>query len=135
MHIGLPWGIDRVKRVPVDRFREVAIGFIPADVDDRDKEIPSGQLLTGDHNLINVHVVVQYAVNPDHVEQFAQYGDLADGLVARAAETVVAEWVAGRRVDEVLLRRQCLAAGGAGQGNSEAGSIPMVWESVLGKPA
>jgi modulator of FtsH protease HflK len=38
------------------------------------------------------------------VGRFALQADRVDGLVARTAESVLAEWVAGRTVDEVLLR-------------------------------
>jgi membrane protease subunit HflK len=104
LHVGMPWGIDRVKRVSVDRFREIAIGFTARDSDELDLEIPPGQLLTGDHNLVNIQVVLQYAVDEKEVERFVLYGNEADSLVSRAAETVLAEWVASRGVDEVLLR-------------------------------
>jgi membrane protease subunit HflK len=104
LYIGWPWGIDRVERVAVDRVRQVAIGFSESESDDLGLAIPPGQLLTGDHNLINVQVVVRFAVDETQVEQFMLYGDGADSFVARAAETALAEWVAGRGVDDVLLR-------------------------------
>jgi len=104
LYIGYPWGIDRVERVAVDRVRRVTLGFTSSDGDDFGLEVPPGQMLTGDHNLVNVQIAVDYAVNETQVEQFVLYGDQADGLVARAAETVLAEWVAGRGVDDVLLR-------------------------------
>jgi membrane protease subunit HflK len=104
LHVGLPWGIDRVDRVDVDRLRHVPVGFTISESDDMGLSTPPGQLLTGDHNLVNVQVVLDYAVNDTEVELFVLYGDAADGLVARAAETVLAEWAAGRGVDEVLLR-------------------------------
>jgi len=104
LYIGLPWGIDRVERVAVDRVRRVKLGFTTSDSDDFGLAIPPGQLLTGDHNLVNVQVVVEYAVDDRQVEQFVLYGDQADGLVGQVAETVLAEWVAGRGVDDVLLR-------------------------------
>jgi membrane protease subunit HflK len=101
--IGLPWGMDRVDRVPVDQVRRVEVGYLP-DADEDNLTTPPGQLLTGDHNLVNVRVVVNYAVRHDAVENYVVHADEADGLVARAAETATAEWVAGRTVDDVLLR-------------------------------
>jgi len=101
--VGLPWGMDRVDRVPVDQVRRVEVGYRP-DADEDNLSTPPGQLLTGDHNLINVQAVVNYAVRHDAVEDYVVHADEADGLVARAAETAMAEWVAGRTVDEVLLR-------------------------------
>jgi len=87
--VGLPWGLDRVDRVEVDRVRQVALGY-EFGADD-EAALPPGQLLTGDQNLVNVRVVIDYTVRP------------VDGAVSRAAEAALAEWVAGRTVDDVLL--------------------------------
>jgi membrane protease subunit HflK len=105
--IGLPWGMDSVDRVAVDLLRPVDVGYLP-NADDG-QSTPPGQMLTGDHNLVNLRVVVQYRVRPDGVEEFvAQRG--ADGstagidrLISLQVESLVAEWVASRDVDEVLL--------------------------------
>jgi modulator of FtsH protease HflK len=99
--VGLPWGMDRVDRVPVDRLRRVTVGYQP---DEEDGPVSSpGQLLTGDHNLVNVRVAVQYSVDEQHVVDFVEQSDRVDDLVSRAAEAVLAEWVAGRPIDEVLV--------------------------------
>src|SRR4051812_2725539 len=100
--VGLPWGMDRVDRVPVEFVRPVIVGYRPQEDEDA-LATPPGQLLTGDHNLVNVQVVLNYSVRPDGVEDYVVQADRADELVARAAETAMAEWVAGRTVDEVLL--------------------------------
>jgi membrane protease subunit HflK len=104
LYIGLPWGMEQVDRVPIGLVRQVAVGLSPGDGDDSGQTTPPGQLLTGDHNLVNLQVVIDYAVIEDEVEDFVVQQDRADGLVARAAEAVMAEWVAGRTVDDVLLR-------------------------------
>src|SRR5438270_5744254 len=57
--VGLPWGIDRVDRVPVATVRRVVVGYQPDAAPDA---IPAGQLLTGDQNLVNVQMAVDYAV-------------------------------------------------------------------------
>jgi membrane protease subunit HflK len=101
--VGLPWGLDRVDRVAVDQLRGVKVGYRP-DADEDNQTTPPGQLLTGDHNLVNVQAVVNYAVRHDAVEDYVVHADEVDGLVTRAVETAMAEWVAGRTVDEVLLR-------------------------------
>lgn len=100
--IGLPWGFDRVDRVPVDQVRRVPVGYQP-DQSDNGLVAPPGQLLTGDHNLVNIQVVVDYDVQPHHVVEYVVQADRAEGVIARAAESVLAEWVAGRGVDDVLL--------------------------------
>src|SRR4051812_34395829 len=56
--VGLPWGMDRIDRIAVDRFQAVTVGF----VEEEGKDMPPGQLLTGDKNLVNVQVTVYYQV-------------------------------------------------------------------------
>ena len=103
LYRGLPWGIDRVDRVPVGRVRRVVVGF--DEKEEADPAVtPVGQLLTGDHNLVNVKAEIYYRVREADVERFVLLADRADALVARAAEAALAEWVAGRPVDEVILR-------------------------------
>lgn len=103
LRIGLPAGMDRVDRVPVDLVRRVAIGYQP-DADEADQTMPPGQLLTGDHNLVNVQVLLDYSVSDEQLEDYVVHAERADGVIARAGESILAEWVAGRKVDEVLLR-------------------------------
>jgi membrane protease subunit HflK len=104
LHLGLPWGMDRVDRVPVDLVRRVAVGYERNSEEDGQTP-PAGQLMTGDRNLVNVQVIVNYALEPDDeaIVDYLLQADRADALVARAAESVLTEWVAGSRVDAVLL--------------------------------
>ncbi|HMF11285.1 MAG TPA: SPFH domain-containing protein [Gemmataceae bacterium] len=105
--IGLPWGMDTVDRVPVDLLRPVDVGYRPNE--DDGQSTPPGQLLTGDHNLVNLRVVVHYRVKPDEVEEFVAQRDTdgsateIDRVVGLAVESLLAEWLASRDVDEVLL--------------------------------
>jgi membrane protease subunit HflK len=98
--VGLPWGMDRVDRVAVDRVQNVTVGY---QEEAGDQTVPAGQLLTGDHNLVNVQATLYYKVRPEEVEDYVAQADRVDGLIARAAEAVTAEWVGGRVVDDVLL--------------------------------
>ena len=100
LHVGLPWGMDRVDRVVVDRVQSVTVGF---QEDGPEDALPPGQLLTGDHNLVNAQVVLYYKVRPDEVADYVVQSDRVDGALTRATESVMAEWVAGRTVDDVLL--------------------------------
>src|SRR5271155_3561581 len=52
LFIGLPWGMDRVDRIPVDRVQSVVVGYQDEESSST-AEMPAGQLLTGDHNLVN----------------------------------------------------------------------------------
>lgn len=103
LRIGWPYPIEKVDRVAVDLVQRVSIGFRP-DVDEDDLNTPDGQLLTGDHNLVNVQILLDYSVRNDELEDYVIHRERADSLISRAAEAILAEWVAGRKVDDVLLR-------------------------------
>src|SRR5262249_11868168 len=102
--MGLPWGLDRFDLVSI-RFRRLAVGFDPKEEEDG-QSVPRGQLLTGDHNLVNVQVIIDYAVDEANLVDFVEQAQHSEGAVARAAAATMAEWVAGRTVDEVLVRGQ-----------------------------
>lgn len=102
LYRGLPWGMERVDRVPVDTQRRITVGFVGGETDDA-TGTPAGQLLTGDHNLVNVQAEIYYKVNEDQVEKFALQADRVEPLLTRLAEAALAEWVAGRTVDDVLV--------------------------------
>ncbi len=103
LYVGLPWGIDRVDRVKVDEVRRVPAGFLGRESSDPEVT-PPGQLLTGRHNLVNVGIVIDYKVIPEEVVNFVVQADRVEPLIERVAETALAEWVAGREIDVVLLR-------------------------------
>ncbi len=98
--VGWPWGIDRVDRVAVDRVQSVTIGY-----QDQDGSItvPAGQMLTGDHNLVNVQATLYFKVKDQEEVDYVIAADRVESTLARAAESVLAEWVASRTVDDVLL--------------------------------
>jgi membrane protease subunit HflK len=102
LYRGLPWGMERVDRVPVGKVRPIRVGFTGKD--DEPGSTPAGQLLTGDHNLVNVQAEIYYKVVEGQVEKFALQADRVEPTLARLTEALLAEWVAGRTVDEVLLR-------------------------------
>jgi membrane protease subunit HflK len=97
--IGLPWGMDRVDRVPVDRVQEITVGFRDGD----NRPAPPGQVLTGDHNLVNLRVVLNWKVRPEQAADYVAHQDRVESILTRTAEAVLAEWAAGRDVDDVLL--------------------------------
>ncbi len=103
LRIGLPYGMDRVDRVPVDFFRRIRLGYQP-EGEDLEQATPPGQLLTGDHNLVNIQIALDYAIRDEEVEDYVVHQERADDIIARAAEAEIATWIAGRSVDEVLLR-------------------------------
>jgi membrane protease subunit HflK len=101
--VGLPWGIDRVDRVKM-RTWQLGVGALPEEFG----EAPTAaqvQLLTGDQNLVDLRLVVEYT--PDdrdgELERYVAHQDRLDAIHTRETEALAAEWVAGRPVDEVLL--------------------------------
>jgi membrane protease subunit HflK len=137
--VGLPWGLDRVERVQVDHVRRLAVGFDPRAEED-DTTTPPGQLLTGDHNLVNVRVVIEYSVidRDDEVARYVVQQDQVEDLITRAAETMLAEWVAGHPVDYVLLNgkaeipRRLMPQPSSGNADYEAGLQARLKDYELG---
>lgn len=101
--VGLPWGMDRVDRVEVDTERTLEVGYDAEALTD-ERSLPAGQMLSGDHNLVNVRLTLNYRVVGDEVADFVVQGDGATALLRRLAESAAAEWVAAHTVDDVLLR-------------------------------
>src|SRR6516225_12116310 len=79
--IQLPWGMDRVDRVAVDRVQSVTIGYQEDDF--TGETMPAGQLLTGDHNLVNVQAVLSYKVRRDGEADYVLQADRVDALLGR----------------------------------------------------
>lgn len=103
LYVGLPWGMDKVDRIAVDQVRRIIVGYQP-DGDLEDVTTPPGQLLSGDENLVNLQVVVDYAIESEELESYLLHANRLEGILARSAEAIMAEWVSRRPVDEVLLR-------------------------------
>src|SRR5262245_22517256 len=59
--VSLPWGIDRVDRLPVRTVRQIKAGYAPETAADA-PGTPAGQFLTGDQNLVNVQLTLDYAI-------------------------------------------------------------------------
>jgi len=102
--IGLPWGIDRIDRVPVRSALQLTVGYDPQTASDA-PGTPQGQFLTGDQNLVNVQLVLDYAIGETDadLDDFVNHRDRVDATLARITEAAAAEWVAGRGVDRVLI--------------------------------
>jgi membrane protease subunit HflK len=103
LHIGLPWGIDRVDLAPVGRVRTIDVGYVVAETPE-DEVVPVGQMLTGDHNLVNVQARINFKVRDTEkdMEKYVLQQDAVNAFVARAAESLLAEWIAARKIDHVL---------------------------------
>jgi len=106
-HLILPYPIETLERVMTTEVRIMSVGFRVADdqvgIEPSEDEV---QWLTGDTNIIDLRVVVQYVVK-DPVEYLYGVAALPDGRIRdfalRAiAEGVLTDLVARMEVDDVL---------------------------------
>lgn len=102
--VGLPWGMDRVERVPIAQVQRVTIGY---QLDDEGSAlaVPAGLLLTGDENLVTLRVHIEFAVaeGDASLDDYVLQRSGSDSVVAREAEAALTEWSAGRPFDRILL--------------------------------
>lgn len=100
VHFALPWPVDRVTRLKVNQQQRLVIGGEPADLVLGATGPLAAQFLTGDQNIIQMRVVVQYSVSVP-----ADYLFRASNVARTAGATVEAELarrIARGEVDAVL---------------------------------
>ena len=114
--IGFPYGIDRVDRVPVRGVRQLSVGYNPEESSDA-PGLPTGQLLTGDQNLVNLKLVVEYAIDDRDgpLESYVVNRDRVELVLSRETEALAAEWIGSQSVDRVLGGRAALTQWIAGK--------------------
>ena len=100
IHLALPWPIERVTKLKVQQLRRLVVGGdLPDSVLGRAQPLAS-QFLTGDQNIINLRVAVQYTVGvPADYLYGAQDAEKAAGA---AVEAELARRIAARTVDAIL---------------------------------
>ena len=101
LHVGLPWGIDRVTRVkPRQSTREGVRMDLAERSLGRQSDPLLAECLTGDRNLISVPAIVQYRIDDPKAYLF----NVADvpRLVRDATAAALSSIVAGMLVDDVL---------------------------------
>jgi membrane protease subunit HflK len=100
----MPWGIDSMNVVPIQRQLKLEFGFATQGATNRDQASREPDLeksmVTGDLNMAAVEWVVQYRIQDPRAWLFATS---EPGLTLRdASESVMREVVGDRTVDEVL---------------------------------
>jgi len=99
MHYRLPWPVDRVDVVKTTSVIKGGVGFAIPTGD----SAPSGmELLTGDTNIVNAALALQFVIR-DPAEFLFQIED-APAYVEAVAEGVLTETVIGMPIDEILTR-------------------------------
>jgi membrane protease subunit HflK len=100
IHYALPWPVDRVTKLKVQQLQRLVIGGdIPDSVLGRNNPLAS-QFITGDQNIINMRVIVQYSVGVPSDYLFSNL-DVSRTIQA-AVEAELARRIAHTGVDAVL---------------------------------
>jgi membrane protease subunit HflK len=100
LHYALPWPIESVSKLKVRQLQRLVVGGdLPDTVLGRTPPLAS-QFLTGDQNIVNLRVVVQYSVGVPSDYLFQSQNPAQ--MVGAAVETELARRVAHAQVDAVL---------------------------------
>jgi modulator of FtsH protease HflK len=100
-HYHLPFPIDRVDRLKVREQKVISVGFdLPDSLLGRRPARVQTEFLTGDQNLVNIELLVQYVIRDPVAYLFAARE--ATAVIQLAAESALAETVAQRDVDSLL---------------------------------
>ncbi|HEX9365572.1 MAG TPA: FtsH protease activity modulator HflK, partial [Vicinamibacterales bacterium] len=94
VHWTWPAPVARVFKLRVRETRRLSLGL------SADEPIGRSQFLTGDRNVLNIKIVVQFAIS-DPAAYLFRTADVAS-LVANATRGALTQVVAGRRVDDLL---------------------------------
>jgi membrane protease subunit HflK len=98
MHYRLPWPVDRADVLKTTSVMKTGVGFrLPAS---ESETLDGVELLTGDTNILNIALVVQYVIR-DPADYLFQI-DQTQALVGTLAEAVLTQTVVGMPIDEVL---------------------------------
>jgi modulator of FtsH protease HflK len=100
LHYALPWPIDSVYRLKVHQLRRTTIGGEMTDSVLGRLQPVSSEFLSGDQNLLNVRVVVQYSVSEP--QNFLFQTDDVDRVVGAVVGSELSQRIAHTRVDDIL---------------------------------
>jgi membrane protease subunit HflK len=101
VHYSMPWPIDSVYKLKVLETKRLTIGIeMPDQALGRIAAENPTEYLTGDQNLINIRMAVQYAVKDPAAFLFRSQ-DVAQ-LIAKSVESAFAETIAAENVDSLL---------------------------------
>jgi len=99
LHMKLPLGIETVHHVKVKEIRRVEVGF--RTLDDGYAEVPEeSHMLTGDENIVNLKISVQYMIKSAYDYVFKVNN--VEKVVKDAAQAAIRLVVGGHEMDEVL---------------------------------
>lgn len=97
----LPWPIERLERVNTNETRVMSVGFRS---DDADATVTRNEAewVTGDTNIVEINLTLNYRVSDPLAYAFRHVGSEAEFLLRKSAESALTRRVATMGVDEVL---------------------------------
>jgi modulator of FtsH protease HflK len=98
LHLGWPFGLDRIIRVRTDEVRRMEIGL--AGVPGPEDEPGAGEYLSGDLNLLRARGIVQYRVADPAA--FALRAAAVEPLLAHLTESSLSRALSRRGIDSIL---------------------------------
>ncbi len=106
LHMKIPYGVDRVDKVPVERVQKEEFGFRTLSAGVRTEFVKGRNpeeslMLTGDLNSAIVEWIVQYRIS-DPVDYLFKVRSVRS-TIRDASETVMRQVVGDRSVDEVII--------------------------------
>jgi membrane protease subunit HflK len=117
LHYAFPWPVDSVYKLKVQQTRRLAIGGDLSDGVLGRTQPNISQFVTGDKNIINVNVVVQYSVG-DPARFLFHTQDVA-ATIGAIIESELARRIAHIRVDDVLTTEKVAIQNGVRQAAQE----------------
>src|SRR5260221_12344279 len=94
VHWAWPYPVGQVVKLRVRETKRLTLGL------DGNEPVKRSQYLTGDRNILNIRLVVQFAIN-DPAAYLFRAADV-NTLVGNAARGALAQVVSGRHVDDLL---------------------------------
>jgi membrane protease subunit HflK len=100
LHVGWPFGFDRIDRVRTGEVRDLRIGLARAA--GVGEEPGAGEYLTGDLNLLRAQATVQYRDRVDDPVTYTRRAEPIEPLLARLAESSLSRALARQGIDATL---------------------------------
>jgi modulator of FtsH protease HflK len=101
-----PYPIGDVKKLPVTNLNNTEVGFRGVEGGNRRAAnrdvLEESLMLTGDENIVDIDVIVQWQINPARPEDFAFNIQDPQGSVKAVAESAMREIVGRRNIQQVL---------------------------------
>jgi len=100
LHFMLPFGIQQVKKVDVNVYQKIELGYRSEDYNEYATKTSESTMITGDYNIVNVDFFVEYKIS-DPV-QYLYSSDRPELILRNLIQSQVRNVVGSTSVDAVL---------------------------------